>query len=297
MAEYPQRPPKGIWSNLVVRMMNKSCAANEIGPEGFTLVATIAMTEDAKRYSGAVTFYNAQLMPMTGLSSESRLASARTKAIDTGWLHYERGTKGVPGRYWTLIPEHACGFSDAPVDDGNRFPSECPSDFEGKTMNKRKENGGHPEGKPRTYKPNPQPFPSPLEGGDWFVVQKELQDCGVTAAPKAVQLARSHHWTVEHALVVLKVFRDKPNAWTGYELYQRFQLPASEPPKSGWPPESATYRDAQKADAAARQQSSEEARRKTHKAKVDAEERQRDGPIPSLAQSFSQKLQPTSKTA
>ena len=108
---YPQRPK--YWANRVIRKMNKSCAANEIGPEGFTLVSTIAMTEDAKRYLAAVTFFNGQLMPITGLRSESRLDRTRKRCIETGWLHYEPGTKSTPGRYWTLIPEHAEPFSDA----------------------------------------------------------------------------------------------------------------------------------------------------------------------------------------
>ncbi len=47
-SSHPRRA--AFWAHRVIRMMNKSCAANDIGPDGFTLVATIAMTEDAKRY-------------------------------------------------------------------------------------------------------------------------------------------------------------------------------------------------------------------------------------------------------
>lgn len=162
---YPQRPK--FWANRVIRKMNKSCAANEIGPEGFTLVSTIAMTEDAKRYLAAVTFFNGQLMPITGLRSESRLDRTRKRCIETGWLHYEPGTKSTPGRYWTLIPEHAEPFSDAPIDDDafdqSGFPPDSPNESRGNPETIREASAKNPKSKHRTFIPSPNPSPVPKE--------------------------------------------------------------------------------------------------------------------------------------
>lgn len=122
--KYPKRPP--FFANRVIRLLQKSCAANSIGIDACWLVACIAQVEDSKRYSGPVTFWTAQLLPIAGFASWGRLDRARKLAVDAGWLHYKAGTNHKCGVYWTLIPEAIeQAFDDSPVDatdhhNGNR---------------------------------------------------------------------------------------------------------------------------------------------------------------------------------
>lgn len=114
MSEYPRRDP--WFAHKVVRLMIRTCAAQEIGTNGFLLVTVIAHTEDAKRYSDAVTFWNDQLMSILAFASWGQLDRARKRAVDAGWLHYEPGGKGRVGKYWTTIPDRFIGLEAGPVD-------------------------------------------------------------------------------------------------------------------------------------------------------------------------------------
>lgn len=116
LIEYPARPP--YFAYKLIRQMVKSCAAQEIGALGFALVSTIVATEDAAGYKRAVTFYDAQLMMILGAENQKKLAAARNKAVAAGWLSYEHGRRGVPGRYFGTIPASATIGDDAPSDEG-----------------------------------------------------------------------------------------------------------------------------------------------------------------------------------
>ena len=109
-ATYPKRPTH--FAHKLVRLMLHSCAAQEIGSDGFLLVAAIAHAEDAKRYTAPVTYWNEQLIPILGLASWGQLDRARKRVISAGWLHYECGGKHKVGKYWTLIPGHLAGVPD-----------------------------------------------------------------------------------------------------------------------------------------------------------------------------------------
>ena len=132
MSDYPQR--ESHWAHKLVRLMLRSCAAQDIGADGFTLVTAIAHTEDAKRYCGAVTFWNEQLMPLLGFNSWGQLDRARTKAVEAGWLHYECGGKRKVGRYWTTIPagltdttdsDTSCDYHDSIAKNGDKAEIEA----------------------------------------------------------------------------------------------------------------------------------------------------------------------------
>jgi hypothetical protein len=94
------------------RIMAKTCAAQDIGPEGCWLLSVIVGIEDVKRYAGAVTFYNEQLLSQCGFTSQKSLIRARQKCVDHGWLHYEQGAKRKPGKYWVTVPQQHDGVSD-----------------------------------------------------------------------------------------------------------------------------------------------------------------------------------------
>lgn len=114
-ATYPRRPR--FFANRFCRLMTKVCLANHIGPEACYLLMTVAMTEDAKSYRGAVTYWNEQLVPLVGLSNVKALDRVRSRAIEAGWLHYTPGGKGRPGAYWVVIPADFYGMDDAPTDE------------------------------------------------------------------------------------------------------------------------------------------------------------------------------------
>ena len=111
---YPTR--ERYFANRFVRLLAKTCAANDIGCDAFALLVNVAMTEDVKRYSAPVTYTNEQLMPICGFGSKDRLGRARERAIAAGWLHYEPGRKGCAGRYWVLIPSHFIELPDGCTD-------------------------------------------------------------------------------------------------------------------------------------------------------------------------------------
>jgi hypothetical protein len=113
---YPVRPP--YFANAFVRLLTKKTVANELGPQAFTLLTIVAMTEDARRYTDPVTFYNEQLCPLVGLGSVDALDRVRAKCVAAGWLHYiPGGRRSGPGRYWVTVPDRYAETDDAPTDE------------------------------------------------------------------------------------------------------------------------------------------------------------------------------------
>lgn len=159
MTDYPKRPP--YFAHRLVRLMTKTAAALEIGPEGCWLVSIIAFVEDAKQYSGPVKYFNETLAPVCGFASIGRLIRARERAVKAGWLHYEHGGKGIAGTYWADIPPHYRTLPDNPTDESTDLPFVSPSKMEGQTEGNRKETGGEPEGKRQSFLPIPSPIPNP----------------------------------------------------------------------------------------------------------------------------------------
>ena len=134
--QYPANRPK-FWAMQYIRAMTKTCAANEVGSLGAFLCSVIATTEDASGYRRAVTYWDGQLLPITGAKNEKAMALARANCVKAGWLHYEPGAKARPGKYWTTMPLHAVGIDDHPTDEGEQTGSQ--------TDHKRNELGSQTE--------------------------------------------------------------------------------------------------------------------------------------------------------
>lgn len=117
MALYPQRDK--FFAYRYCRLLAKTCAAQDIGHISFALCVTIAHIEDAKRYTGPVTFYNDQLCSVVGVTKWKSLDNARKRASEHGWLHYEPGKQGCrqPGRYWVTVPSGYDCLDDSPCDE------------------------------------------------------------------------------------------------------------------------------------------------------------------------------------
>lgn len=182
-ATYPKR--EKFYSHRFCRLLTKTCAAQELGPEVCWLLTVVAHQEDVKRYRGPVTYWNEQLMPLCGFGGRSRLVLARDKAVEAGWLHYEAGTKGKPGTYWTTIPAHFAETPDAPMDESSdefcrteigrqtttpvKDSKECRPEsghqVGRQTDGIRTANGRNPDGnqdgKPAPFLPVPIPSPNP----------------------------------------------------------------------------------------------------------------------------------------
>ncbi len=119
---YPKR--QAYFAHRYCRLLTKTCAAQEIGHVAFVLCVTVAHQEDAKHYTGAVTFFNEQLMALVGVSKWESLSRARERAVKAGWLCYEPGNRGqrMPGRYWVMTPEHLEALNDSPCDE-TQYPA------------------------------------------------------------------------------------------------------------------------------------------------------------------------------
>lgn len=149
--------------------MIRVCAAQEIGTNGFLLVTVIAHTEDAKRYTDAVTFWNDQLMSILGFESWGQLDRARKRAVEAGWLHYEAGGKGRVGKYWTLIPDRFVNLDAVPVD--------CDAAVILSTNGERNQaiisaSGERSEGEAREKRDHSSPYPNQEPHGPRSVDQK-----------------------------------------------------------------------------------------------------------------------------
>ncbi|WP_425619087.1 hypothetical protein NA78x_002818 [Anatilimnocola sp. NA78] len=113
--KYPKRD--SYFAHRFVRVLQKSCAAQDIGRDACLLLSFIAHTEDAARYTGPVRYWNSQLEQTMGFTSPKQLNHARHKAVEAGWLNYERaGTRNV-GLYFVLIPERFQTLSDSPIEE------------------------------------------------------------------------------------------------------------------------------------------------------------------------------------
>jgi hypothetical protein len=116
-ASSPKRPP--YFACQFVRELTKRCVANELGTPAFTLLVVVAMTEDARGYVGAVTFFNEQLLAQVGLGSIDSLDRVRAKCVTAGWLRYTRdGGRRGPGTYRVEIPTALVNTTQAGLSAG-----------------------------------------------------------------------------------------------------------------------------------------------------------------------------------
>lgn len=161
---YPRRPSH--FAHRFVRLMMKAVAAQEVGTDGFALLTAIAMTEDAKRYRGPVVFFNHPLMAVCGFTSEKVFFRVRQKCVDSGWLVWTPGKKGVAARYWVAIPDQSEGIQDGPVDEVTEEEGEDAGAITEQLGTNREvignQLGTNRESIGRTFIPNPLPLsPSP----------------------------------------------------------------------------------------------------------------------------------------
>ena len=161
---YPQRD--AFFSHRFVRLLMKSCAALDIGSASCLLLCYIAHTEDAAKYRGAVRFWNQQLMTVMGFKSPKQLIDARTKAVEAGWLVYERSGNREVGQYWVTIPDQFEGLSDGLIESNhsvNHAENGTNSGTNTKRIPERISDGSRNEYETESGKPSiPIPLPDPV---------------------------------------------------------------------------------------------------------------------------------------
>lgn len=113
---YPRRPP--YFCLRFQRLLGKVLVAQELGPMVYILLSMIALTEDARKYRRAVTFWDSDLARLMGARTTRVLEIARAKAVKEGWLSYVPGSRRGPGSYFVLIPDDYEGWDDLPTDEG-----------------------------------------------------------------------------------------------------------------------------------------------------------------------------------
>ena len=159
MKAKPKRDP--FFAHKLVRLLFKTCATLEIGEQAVLLIIHIAHTEDAIRYSKPVSFWNSQLDSVLGFRSPKQLNAARQRAIDAGWLHYERKTDRQVGYYWTDIPSRFEAISDLPIENPCIPNSEHETESIPITLS---ENGTHSGKHSGTHSGKPSiPIPIPIQ--------------------------------------------------------------------------------------------------------------------------------------
>jgi hypothetical protein len=120
--DYPKR--EQFFAVRFLRLLTKSAAAIDIGPEGFTLLMVIVGQEDACRYSRPVNFWNAQLATLCGIPAhnETQLRRVRDRCVKAGWLQYESGGRRKHGRYFVAIPTVVDQDNDGGCDESPAQP-------------------------------------------------------------------------------------------------------------------------------------------------------------------------------
>ncbi|MCX7422512.1 MAG: hypothetical protein NT013_23615 [Planctomycetia bacterium] len=227
-------PRPAYFANRVLRLATKTVLAQHCGTDALALLCVIAMTEDARRYRGPVTFWNEQLLPLVGFAKWERLDRARQALIDAGWLLYEPGGRHRAGRYRVTIPPDLEDLGDTAVDEGSTpLKGYRAGDQQGVELGIKPESkrvssrslAGDQQGEPSYLLPLPETSPSPSngDGEGWKEIEKQLRDAHVREWCDAVRSARAAGCSLTEIQAVINYFREYRDAWELPEaaLYRR----------------------------------------------------------------------------
>ena len=249
--QYPKR--ESHFAHRFVRILHKSCAAQDIGTSAFALLCVIVHTEDASRYRGPCRFWNSQLMETLGFKSPKQLDAARDKAIEFGWLYYNRAGNRQVGEYYVIIPDRYLDITDSPIEEPIHSEYGTNSGMNNGTNGERKPerlgNGnGTESGKPSI--PNPNPIPIPNTKADkppvvfeipenlqnekfiatwkkWTTHRKEIKK-PITKTAGEQQLKQLSVWGTERAVSAIET--SIANSWQGI-FENKSAMPAKPTPE------------------------------------------------------------------
>lgn len=136
--------------------------ASQVSTDGIALLLAVASVEDSLKYLKAPNFWNAQLMNMCGFHTEGTLIRVRQKLVDSGVLHYEKGSKSRAGTYWVVATPEAEGAYDTlhhEEHDGLTIESESKSVGNIEVNAKLIRNSSVTQALPSYPVPEPEPVP------------------------------------------------------------------------------------------------------------------------------------------
>ncbi len=200
MADKPPRyqQRQKFHAHKLVRLLFKSCAAQEVSSDAMLLVIHVSHTEDAARYQGPVRFWNSQLNETLGFKHPRKIGAARESAVGAGWLHYHRDHDRAVGKYWTLLPPHVAKFDDAPIEDsysesGTQTDGSC-SDNGIRSGTRSGIGSGTRSGTPSNPSPKPKPNsepsdsrPAPLASEFEFRIKSAKGESWTLSKPKLAE--------------------------------------------------------------------------------------------------------------
>ena len=99
---YPKR--KAFYAVSLGRALLDSGDVADIGDKAALLIMHVAFKEDQFHYRRWVNFWNEQLQELLGVKSRDKFIQIRKRAIEAGWLLYERENDRRPGYYMTQNP-------------------------------------------------------------------------------------------------------------------------------------------------------------------------------------------------
>jgi hypothetical protein len=102
---YPKR--EAFYAVSLGRGLLNSGDVADIGDKAALLILYVALKEDQFHYRGWVNFWNKQLQELLGIKSRDKFIQIRKRAIEAGWLLYERENDRRPGYYMTQNPYDA----------------------------------------------------------------------------------------------------------------------------------------------------------------------------------------------
>jgi len=116
----------------IVRALLESGARREIGCNAFAMVIAVADAQDRLNRQGKdrpVAIYAREFARMTGMVEPETIRAARKRAIESGWLSYQRGKPRKPGLYQAHLPASFDGFTcfDAELDVADDVASDAES--------------------------------------------------------------------------------------------------------------------------------------------------------------------------
>ncbi len=130
-----------------------------------------------------------------GFNSPKQLVEARKRAVNAGWLHYQRDHDRTVGEYWTLTPQNVAKFDDKPIEDLDDSYS-----ANGTEVGKHSEHGtqsGTQSGTGSGTPPNPIPEPNPIiteSVESAFPVAKRVATKCLISKAKSTALAGFDAW-------------------------------------------------------------------------------------------------------
>ena len=215
-----------------LRKVGREGVLVHLPPYAGSLLMTVVLEEDHRRYAGPATFFNEDLARATGCSPAT-MRRTREALVEAGLLHYERVADKEVGLYW--VKEH---ISWEPLErfvDANRssYPRQIEPANAPATEPVTAPASAHPNSPIEDYNPSPNPLPVA-----WGSVVEGLRKLDVRNPTGAADAARRNGFTPELAQACLEFLQSHRSDLGPGAVVMRFRNPEAHrwPANQNWPP-------------------------------------------------------------